>query len=53
LLTGTMTSTGGMVNGIGGSTSLTTTGGTTTLLGSNSYTGATTVNGACSMLTAR
>jgi autotransporter-associated beta strand protein len=44
-LTGAITSTGGMVDGIGGSTSLTTTSGVTTLVGTNGYTGATTVNG--------
>jgi autotransporter-associated beta strand protein len=38
-------STGGTLNGIGGTASLTTTGGTTTLFGTNSYTGATAVNG--------
>jgi autotransporter-associated beta strand protein len=44
-LTGAVSSIGGVVNGIGGSTTLTTTSGTTTVLGTNSYTGATTVNG--------
>ncbi|MDI3560754.1 autotransporter domain-containing protein [Bradyrhizobium sp. Arg816] len=40
-----ITSTGGILNGIGGSASLTTTAGLTMLLGINGYTGATTVNG--------
>ncbi|OKO77073.1 hypothetical protein AC630_21500 [Bradyrhizobium sp. AS23.2] len=40
-----ITSTGGTLNGLGGTASLTTTAGTTTLLGTNSYTGATNVNG--------
>ncbi len=44
-LTGAIASTGGTVNGVGGSATLTTTSGTTTLLGANTYTGATTVNG--------
>ena len=47
-LTGAISSTGGAVNGIGGSASLTTTAGNTTLTtltGSNAYTGATSVTG--------
>lgn len=40
-----ITSTSGILNGIGGTASLTTTAGLTVLLGSNGYTGATTVNG--------
>ena len=44
-LTGAISSTGGTVNGIGGSTTLTTAAGTTTLLGTNAYSGATTING--------
>jgi autotransporter-associated beta strand protein len=40
-----ITSTGGTLNAIGGTASLTTTAATTTLLGTNSYTGATNVNG--------
>ncbi|HEX9215061.1 MAG TPA: autotransporter domain-containing protein [Bradyrhizobium sp.] len=40
-----ITSTGGLLNGIGGTASLTTTAGLTMLLGINGYTGATTVNG--------
>ncbi len=44
-LTGAISSAGGTVNGIGGIASLTTTAGTTDLLGTNSYTGATTVDG--------
>jgi autotransporter-associated beta strand protein len=44
-LTGAVSSAGGAVNGLGGAASLTTTDGTTTLLGTNTYTGATTVNG--------
>jgi autotransporter-associated beta strand protein len=40
-----ITSTGGTLNGIGGSASLTTTSGKTIVSGSNTYTGATTVNG--------
>jgi YVTN family beta-propeller protein/autotransporter-associated beta strand protein len=40
-----ITSTGGILNGIGGTASLTTTAGLTMLLGINGYTGATTVNG--------
>jgi autotransporter-associated beta strand protein len=44
-LTGAITSTGGTVDGIGGSTSLTTTSGVTTLVGTNSYAGATTIDG--------
>ncbi|MGD4952653.1 hypothetical protein QT826_22520, partial [Xanthomonas citri pv. citri] len=38
-------SSGGVVNGIGGTASLTTTGGTTVVVGSNTYSGGTTVNG--------
>jgi uncharacterized protein with beta-barrel porin domain len=38
-------STGGTINGIGGTTSLTTTSGTTIATGTNTYIGATTVNG--------
>jgi fibronectin-binding autotransporter adhesin len=44
-LTGAVGSTGGAINGLGGTASLTATAGTTTLSGTNSYTGATTVNG--------
>jgi uncharacterized protein with beta-barrel porin domain len=40
-----ITSTGGLLNGVGGTASLTTNAGLTMLLGINSYTGATTVNG--------
>lgn len=40
-----ITSSGGVVNGIGGTASLTTTGGTTVVMGSNTYSGGTTVNG--------
>jgi len=40
-----ITSTGGVLNGIGGTASLTTTAGFTMLLGNNGYTGATAVNG--------
>ncbi|WP_158228728.1 autotransporter domain-containing protein [Bradyrhizobium sp. Y36] len=40
-----ITSIGGVLNGIGGTASLTTTAGFTMLLGNNGYTGATTVNG--------
>ncbi len=40
-----ITSTGGAINGIGGSASLTTTAGMTTVEGTNNYSGATTVNG--------
>ena len=44
-LTGAVTSAGGTINGLGGAATVTTTGGTTAFLGSNAYTGATTVNG--------
>ncbi|MHB8885604.1 MAG: autotransporter domain-containing protein, partial [Methylovirgula sp.] len=44
-LTGAITSTGGTINGIGGSATLTTSSGTTTLEGANTYSGATTING--------
>ncbi|WP_283816796.1 autotransporter domain-containing protein [Bradyrhizobium diazoefficiens] len=44
-LNASIASTGGTLNGIGGSASLTTTAGTTTLLGINSYSGATIVSG--------
>jgi outer membrane autotransporter protein len=44
-LTGAISSTGGTVNGIGGTASLTTTAGITTATGTNAYTGATTING--------
>jgi hypothetical protein len=44
-LTGAITSTGGTVNSITGSASLTNISGLTTLTGANGYTGATTVNG--------
>ncbi|BAL79612.1 autotransporter domain-containing protein [Bradyrhizobium cosmicum] len=40
-----ITSSGGVVDGIGGTASLTTTGGTTVVMGSNTYSGGTTVNG--------
>lgn len=43
-LTGAITSTGGTVSGIGGTATLMVSGGTTTLAGINSYTGATTVS---------
>ena len=43
-LTGAITSLGGTVKAIGGAVSLTTTSGTTTLSGANSYTGATAIN---------
>lgn len=44
-LTGAVTSSGGTIDGLGGSASLTTTGGTTVATGTNTYTGATTLNG--------
>ncbi len=44
-LTGTVTSTGGTINGLGGSANVTTTAGTTTVLGTNTYSGTTTVTG--------
>ncbi|MFA6968834.1 autotransporter domain-containing protein [Bosea sp. (in: a-proteobacteria)] len=44
-LTGAVTSSGGTIDGLGGSASVTTQAGATTLTGTNSYTGATTVNG--------
>ena len=47
-LAGAVSSTGGYIDGLGGSATLTTTGGTTmlsTIWGPNTYTGATTVNG--------
>ncbi len=44
-LTGAVTSSGGTMSGIGGTTALTTTAGTTTFTGANTYTGATTING--------
>jgi uncharacterized protein with beta-barrel porin domain len=40
-----ITSTGGTINGIGGTANLTTTSGTTIVSGTNTYSGATTVNG--------
>ncbi len=40
-----ITSTGGTINGVGGTASLTTTSGTTIVTGTNTYSGATTVNG--------
>lgn len=40
-----VSSTGGTINGLGGSASLTTTSGITTLLGTNAYTGATSIDG--------
>jgi autotransporter-associated beta strand protein len=40
-----ITSTGGTINGLGGSASLTTTAGVTFITGTNTYTGGTTVNG--------
>ena len=43
-LTGTVTSTGGGIGGLGGSMSLVANGGTTTVTDANTYTGATTVN---------
>ncbi|WP_334522842.1 autotransporter domain-containing protein [Bradyrhizobium sp. AZCC 2230] len=45
LLNGTVTSTGGTLDGLSGGMSLTTTGGHTTVTSPNAYTGATTVNG--------
>lgn len=45
LLTGALTSIGGTLRDIGGSVTVVTTSGTTTVAGNNSYTGATTVNG--------
>jgi autotransporter-associated beta strand protein len=45
LLTGAVTSTGGTINGLGGATTVTTTGGITSVTGSNTYSGATNVNG--------
>ena len=44
-LNSAISSSGGTLNGIGGAASLMTTGGTTTLLGNETYTGPTTVNG--------
>jgi autotransporter-associated beta strand protein len=44
-LAGAVTSSGGTVNGINGTASLTTTGGTTIVTGTNTYNGVTTVNG--------
>ncbi|MEH2484178.1 beta strand repeat-containing protein [Bradyrhizobium sp. AZCC 2230] len=44
-LTGAVNSTGGTISGLGGSARLTTTAGTTTLDGGNTYTGPTSVNG--------
>lgn len=44
-LTGAVTSSGGTIDGLGGSASVTTQAGATTLTGTNSYTGATLVNG--------
>jgi autotransporter-associated beta strand protein len=44
-LTGAVTSAGGTINGLGGAATVTTTGGITSVTGSNTYTGATTVNG--------
>ena len=44
-LTGAIFSSGGTVSGIGGPATLSATGGTTSLLGSNTYTGATIING--------
>jgi autotransporter-associated beta strand protein len=49
-LTGAIASTGGAVNGIGGSATLTANSGTTTLSGANTYTGATTVNNTATLL---
>jgi autotransporter-associated beta strand protein len=43
-LTGAVTSTGGAIGSLGGSMSLVANGGTTTVTGTNTYTGATTVN---------
>jgi autotransporter-associated beta strand protein len=45
MLAGAITSTGGIINGIGGTASLTVSSGTTTLEGSNTYSGTTVVNG--------
>ncbi len=44
-LAGAITSTGGTINDLAGTASLTTTGGTTTLTGANGYSGPTSVNG--------
>jgi uncharacterized protein with beta-barrel porin domain len=44
-LTGAVTSTGGTIAGIGGAMNLTANGGTTTVTGTNTYSGPTTVNG--------
>ncbi len=44
-LTGAVTSTGGTINAIGGTATVTTTAGLTTATGANTYTGATTING--------
>ncbi|MDA9435547.1 hypothetical protein XH88_27855 [Bradyrhizobium sp. CCBAU 51627] len=44
-LNAAIVSTGGTIGGIGGTASLTTTGGTTIVTGTNTYSGATTVNG--------
>ncbi len=44
-LTGAVTSAGGTINGLGGAATVTTTGGITSVTGSNAYTGVTMVNG--------
>ena len=51
-LSGKITSEGGTVRGLSGTTSLSVTSGTTTLSGANAYTGATTIVGASATLTA-
>ncbi|WP_050032537.1 autotransporter domain-containing protein [Bradyrhizobium sp. LTSP857] len=50
-LTGTVTSTGGGIGGLGGGMSLVANGGTTTVTGPNTYTGATTVNNGALLFT--
>jgi autotransporter-associated beta strand protein len=50
-LTGTVTSTGGGIGGLGGSMSLVANGGTTTISAANTYTGATTVNNGALLFT--
>ncbi|MDN3278245.1 autotransporter domain-containing protein [Frankia sp. RB7] len=50
-LAGTVTSTGGGIGGVGGSMSLVANGGTTTVTGPNTYTGATTVNNGALLFT--
>ena len=50
-LTGTVTSTGGAIGSLGGSMSLVANGGTTTVSGTNTYTGATTINNGAILFT--